>query len=93
MLPEVHSIINDSVAEDDVIDCQIGIDGSWQKCGHASLNGVVTAVARDNKKVVDYKVLSKFCRGCATWEKSKGTDRYDKWKAEHICQVNHINNH
>ena len=27
-------------------DCPIGIDGTWQKRGHSSLNGVVTGIAR-----------------------------------------------
>ena len=54
-----------TAAENDIVDIKIGIDGSWQKCGHSSLNGVCTAVAKTNRKVVDYQVFSKFCRGCA----------------------------
>ena len=53
------------------MDIQIGIDGSWQKRGYSSLNGVVTAVAKSNRKVVDYQVLTKFCRSCAIWENRK----------------------
>jgi len=42
---EVRKEVNPTAAEDEVIDMQIGIDGSWQKRGHSSLNGVCTAVS------------------------------------------------
>jgi len=41
---------------------RVTIDGTWQRRGHASLHGVVTAMI--DKKCVDYEVLSKFCFGC-----------------------------
>ena len=53
-----------NVSEPHALDTDIGIDGSWQKSGHFSLNGVVTGVARENKKVIDYKVYSKSCKSC-----------------------------
>ena len=34
---------------DENLDTDIGNDGSWQKRGHSSLNGVVTGVVRENK--------------------------------------------
>ena len=88
---EVRNITTKFAIDNDIIDCHIGIDGSWQKRGYSSLNGVITAVARDNKKVIDFQVLSKFCRGYATWDKHEGTDYYAKWKAKHAktCQINH----
>ena len=61
------------------LDTDIGIDGSWQKRGHSSLNGIVTGVARENKKVIDYKVFGKFCKNCALWESKKGTEEYIVW--------------
>ena len=42
--------------EDDIDDITISNDGSWQKCGHSSLNGVVTVVASDSAKCVDFFV-------------------------------------
>ena len=47
---------NTNVSMDENLDTDI--DGSWQKWGHSSLNGIVTGVARENKKVKDYKVFS-----------------------------------
>ena len=54
-----------NVSTDEPLDTDIGIEGSWQKRGHSSLNGVVTGVARENKNVINYKVFSKFCKSCA----------------------------
>ncbi|GFY14864.1 uncharacterized protein TNCV_234141 [Trichonephila clavipes] len=39
----------------------VAIDGTWQKRGHTSLNGVVTAVSVDTGKVVDAEILSRKC--------------------------------
>ena len=41
---------------------RVSIDGSWQKRGHMSKNGVVTAVSGD--KCVDVEILTKHCNGC-----------------------------
>lgn len=37
-------------------------DGSLQRRGHQTLNGVVPAFAANTRKVVDVRVMSKFCR-------------------------------
>ena len=87
---EIKKAVNPSSCDNDVIDCQIGIDGSWQKRGHASLNGIVAAVSRLTKKVLDYHVMSKFCRSCAIWVKRQGTKQYENWKANHQCDLNHV---
>lgn len=39
-------------------------DGTWQKRGHTSLNGVVTVTSFDTGKVIDFECLSKFCVAC-----------------------------
>ena len=49
------------VTENNILDITVSADGSWQKRGHSSLNGVVTLVASDTAKCVDYRVLSKHC--------------------------------
>lgn len=45
-------------------DLSVALDGTWQKRGHTSLNGVVTATSVDTGKVVDIECLSKYCQGC-----------------------------
>ena len=42
------------------------LDASWQKRGHSSLNGVVTATSLDNGKVIDVECITKYCHGCNT---------------------------
>ncbi|GFU65092.1 uncharacterized protein TNCV_1352081 [Trichonephila clavipes] len=39
----------------------VAIDGTWQKRGHTSLNGVVMAVSVDTGKVIDAEILSRKC--------------------------------
>ena len=62
-------------------------DGTWQRRGYSSLNGVVTCVS--NGKVVDYEVLSKVCRQCKYWNRHTSAKGYDDWKLHHNCLINH----
>ena len=49
--------------------CRVSVDGSWQKRGHVSLHGVVTAISES--KCVDFHVLTKYCRQCRIWERKR----------------------
>ncbi len=71
-------------ADAEIENCQVAIDGTWQKQGYASLNGVIVATQREGK-VIDYQVLSKSCQGCQLWSTRKGTEEYDDWKEQHQC--------
>ena len=83
-------VLNDEAYNDNAIaDCQVSIDGTWQRRGHLSLNGVVVAVSKENGKVVDTAVMSKQCKGCQLWSKMKNDERYNDWKLNHDCQANH----
>lgn len=79
------------VKQIDVVDglscARVSFDGIWQKRGHASLHGVVTAMSGD--KIIDLVVKSKRCYGCRMWEGKKGTKEYDNWLANHCCSINH----
>lgn len=50
------------VANNNVRDLCVGIDGSWQKRGHVSLNGIVSLTSADTTKVLDIHVMSKYCK-------------------------------
>ena len=39
---EIHSLVKEG--EDVVADEDVSLDGTWQKKGHSSKNGVVTAI-------------------------------------------------
>nr|XP_047122595.1 uncharacterized protein LOC124806069 [Hydra vulgaris] len=86
---EARRILKPDSNMNDVIDCGISIDGTWQRRGYSSLNGVVVATSHDNNKVLDTVTLSKFCKGFQIWERKKGTLKYEQWKVNHSCQVNH----
>ena len=38
------TVKNVNTSNDDIIDCGISIDGTWQDCGYSSLNGVVAGL-------------------------------------------------
>ena len=79
---------NQSLGEGQV-DCKVSVDGTWQRRGFSSLNGIVTAISSDSKKCLDYEVMSKICKACEKWRSLRGTDKYENWKATHKCPVNH----
>lgn len=84
------TILHDTFNDDVIADCQVSIDGTWQRRGQASLNGVVVAVSKENGKVVDTAIMSKRCKGCQIWSKMKKDARYNDWKQNHHCQANHF---
>ena len=60
------------------LNTDIDIYGSRQKRSHSSLND-----ARENKKVIDYKVFSRSCKSYALWKSKKVTEEYISWKKDH----------
>ena len=63
-------------------------DGTWQRRGYASLNGVVTAIS--SGKCVDYdEVLTKHCKSCQIRDHKKDSDSYNDWVLRHVCPINH----
>ena len=75
--------------EDSLTDCTVSLDGSWQKQGHDSLNGVVTAINHVNDKVIDYHVMSKKWV-CQIWNKKKASPEYVWCMEDSIkCSINH----
>ena len=70
-------------------ECGISLDGTCQKRGHESHNGVVTAISTSIKNCVDVEVLSDKCKECQKWEKKQSDPRNEVWKANHLCKINH----
>ncbi|XP_065055580.1 uncharacterized protein LOC135684104 [Rhopilema esculentum] len=74
------------------IDFTASFDGTWQKPGHASLNGVVTAVSNESGKVLDFEVKSKYCKACEKKNDfNKDSLAYLQWQIRHEsrCSMNH----
>ena len=99
ILPVVKQLASDSMVSNamsvreqngnDGGECGVSIDGTWQKRGHASHNGVVTVISLDTKKCLDVEVMSDKCAQCLKWEKKTNDPRYQEWKASHNCKINH----
>ena len=85
---------NSQVTDDSVEDIAVSFDGTWAKRGHTSLYGVVFVLSADTGEVLDYHIMSKFCKACSMWESKKESDlqKYNEWKIQHLqsndCTIN-----
>ena len=48
---------------DAVTDCQVSVDGTWQKRGHSSLTGVVTVMSKEMENVWTILGYQKHAKG------------------------------
>lgn len=88
---ETHELIaSKSNLVTNVTDCRVSFDGTWQKRGHASINGVVTAISGENGKCLDTYVMSKHCKGCVIWNGKENQIGYIEWLSNHQCSINHV---
>ena len=85
------------LAEDDSGQIAVTYDGTWQRRGYSSLNGVFTAIAWSTGKVVDVHTSAKYCHQCAVWnakldKKSISTAQHEVWQSQHVevCSANTI---
>ena len=69
-------------------------DGSWQRRGFQSKNGVATVLSVNPNgpaKVVDVHVCSNYCNTCQVQKSKLGEAEFDTWFETHVdeCQKNH----
>ena len=80
------------MTDETVSDIAVSFDGTWAKRGHMSLFGIVFVISVATGEVLDYHVLSKFCKSCSVWEAKKDDDpfKYGEWKISHTsdCTMN-----
>lgn len=67
----------------------VSYDGTWQKRGHSSHNGVGVAIEVDSGLVLDFQVVSNYCKVCQNGVKPN-SPTYDTWQLQHKwkCQKN-----
>ena len=55
------------------------------------MNGIVTAISGDTGKCTDYRIHTKNCKTCQSWEGREGTDEYEQFISTHEpnCDINH----
>ena len=77
--------------KNEVEDVVVSCDGTWQRRGFSSLNAVVTVLASDTGKWVDYWVKSKQCASCTSWESRKSAEPnlYEEFISKHDCDIKH----
>ncbi|CAN7938957.1 unnamed protein product [Ixodes hexagonus] len=64
-------------------DIAVALDGSWQKRGHTSNNGIVSATSVDSGKVLDVEAMSKRCAKCGNKDVSSDP------RQKEVCQGNY----
>lgn len=84
-LDQARNITKDAVGGRDV---PVMFDGTWQKRGHKSHNGVGTVVSLDTGLCLDFEVLSNYCHACSI-HRDLGEDE-EVWRAFHlpVCEKN-----
>lgn len=91
---EHYTSIDNSLSQDSIINYSVTYDGTWQKRGFTSLYGIGFVIELYTGIVIDYEILSKYCRLCTDKEKSMGenSEQFQKWLREHQakgeCQKN-----
>ena len=77
--------------EEGMFNTAVSVDGSWQKRGYSSFNGVVTAISIETGKILDVEPFTRICFGCKAVEAYmlSDPDRYNEWKENHACLKNH----
>ena len=74
-------------------DIGVTVDGTWQRRGYSSMNGVVVAMSVVSGKVVDIEPLSRFCKACSTMTRNLKDDvqQLVEWEKDHkeSCKVNY----
>lgn len=66
-------------------------DGSWQRKGFSSKNGVVTLMGAKTGKALDFEVMTKVCMVCAKYSGPNQGPLYEEWLEAHQpnCTINH----
>lgn len=83
---KAYTIINNTpLDEPGPINIFVSYDGSWQKRGFTSKNGVGCCIDVVTGLVIDYEVLSKYCKSCDAIKKNlgKGTINFRAWYRRH----------
>ncbi|CAN8021772.1 unnamed protein product, partial [Ixodes persulcatus] len=85
-LAKSRQLTKSEVGGDDIA---VMYDGTWQKRGHKSHNGIGTVVSLDTELCLDFEVLSNFCVACSR-HKALPDEEEEIWQAFHgpVCERN-----
>ena len=65
--------------ENRICNITVSCDGTSQKKGHNSLNGIVAVISFDTGKCIDYRIRTKNCGTCQSWEGRENSDEYEEF--------------
>lgn len=84
MIKAIEEAVEKNVSDDGTTsrDISVDIDGTWQRRGFASLNGIVSVSSFDTSKILDVEILTKYCHTCSTSKSNK------QKKGHHFCDKN-----
>ena len=79
-----------NAGENDIVNCPVSCDGTWQKRGYSSQNGCVAVISVDTGKVLDAEALTQACKQCQLHAHlDKDSVEYHLWRADHNnCKAN-----
>ena len=74
----------------ELVNCGVSCDETWQKQGFSSLNGCVAVLSIESGKVLDAEALTKVSKQChLNFHMDKESEEYCHWKADHVnCNAN-----
>ena len=72
-----------------ITQCAVSCDGTWQRRGHASLNGCVTTLSIDSGKCLDVEILTKVCHGCQKIEREEDAAKKADLQERQKCKANY----
>lgn len=66
-------------------------DGTWKTRGHTSVVGACSVIGAESGKVLDYEVMSTFCKVCSSYRGPKFGPKYAQFFLRHkaVCKKNH----
>ena len=76
-------------SSDTIVNVDASFDGTWQRRGFSSMNGVVFVILKDSGQCVDYHVMSKKCSACEVWKGRECTVEHERFLCDHDCSINH----
>ena len=83
-ITEAYKAVGVVPDEDGILNSGVSFDGSWQRRGHSSHNGMACVIDLLTGLPIDYEVLSNFCMKCQTTDKNSLPQAdYDQWKRKH----------
>ena len=91
-MEEACQEIRGDAGPEEIINTPVSGDGTWQRRGHSSLNGVMTVISMDTGKILDVETMCRSCKSCKTNQKLEKEDpeAFEEWKSNHTCRLNYM---